>query len=347
MAKIYFAGNGLESVEAVDATGLTESATFVIANYLPGAIRLGGTTGSFRTRLLDPANNTPTPVSAGSLWAHFLYAEASFNQSSGGVAAGRNIGLFKSDGTQLVRLRKTANNNTFIFEYWNGAAYVAAAAPFATVDLIGGTRVQIDIRIDFSATVGLVRCYIDKVLKFEVTGLNTSGWNIAYADFFSPSTQPTSGVETAFQGIIFADEGTLDYALKRRPLPTGQGDDVAWTGTNADIDEYPSADADFITSAVTGQKESVTGGAFPALPAATEIKAVVIGARLRNDAGSSPQNAVSYVTVGGVDYDATGNMRIATNFNGSINIFPKNPATAANWAALPASTDQYGVKSVA
>jgi hypothetical protein len=350
--KIYTVCGGLDSCEVTSdaAAVIRERTSKVVANYSIVSISIGGINSTFRTWMLDPVTQAKTPVNSNSFWYHMLFNEADFNGSISGTAAGRNWQINKADGTGLVRMRKTATTipGIYIVDYWNGAAWVNIAAPSANVTLTNSIDKQIDVQIVFSATVGAVRVYIDKVLTFEQTGLNTSTWEAAYVDHYSPSTQNNTASDTGFSQMIAADASTLDFKLKTRPMNTGQGLSTAFTGTNLDIDENPYSDADFISSAVTGDKESVTGGAYAALPAGTEIKAVCIGARVRNDGGTSPQNIKAFIRVAGADYDAGGNMRIATNFNGSINIFNTNPATTGDWGAgLPASTDQYGLKSVA
>lgn len=348
--KIYFAGGGLDSLEVTsDPTAVVRETTDgAIAGYSTVTVRIGGNSSTFRARMYDPDSNLPTPVAVGSLWFHMLYRESNFNGTTSGTAAGRNFQINKNDGTGLIRCRKTGNTNgTFILDYWNGAAWVNVAAPNATAALAAGVWRQVDVQIVLGdAEAGAVRFYVEKELIFEAAGIDTSTWNVGYVDFFSPSTQNNTVSDTGFQQIIFAEKSTLDFALRQRAAPTGSGDDTAWVGDYTALDETTYSDADFITSAVVGDKESVTGGAYAALASATEVKAVIVGARVRHDNGTPPQNVKSFITVGGADFDAPANMRIGTNFNGSINIFNKNPNTGADWgAALPAATDQYGLKS--
>jgi hypothetical protein len=90
-----------------------------------------------------------------------------------------------------------------------------------------------------------------------------------------------------------------------------------------------------------------TAPALSATPAGNIVKAVAIGARLRNDDGDAPQNVRALLRVDGKLYRGGYAARIGPGFAGSLTIFDGDPVTGGAWRAIDHANGEFGFEALA
>lgn len=344
--KVYFAGSELDSLTV--GTGIISNILAATdyadtANGIRGTMFPRGTDTSIRGYLLDDATQARTAVNQGSVWVHYRYRHPRFNTRYDGAAIGRTMALVDEFDRTIIQLY-LSTSGSLILRYLddaNGSIWVDVGVA-QTFNANDGLR-QIDIELKIGAD-GAIRWYIDKVMAAEVTGLDTSGMSVSCIEMWSPSSQTDTNA-AGYTSIVVADSQTLDVTLRRRG-PTANGAYGAWLNDFAAIDEYALDTADFVTGSVVGDKETFTA-AVAAPVAGREIKAVLVAANARNDAGTAPQHVRGTLRIGGADYDAAGDMDgISTGWGGLFNIFPVDPSTGSAWADTPGNVNsEFGLKA--
>lgn len=334
MTKTYFAGNEIDCFSHA-ASGVSETTSSAHAGFTRGSIEITGA-GWIQGYCIDTDDGTRKGFT-GTVWAH---ARVNNINASAGVG-GSIFSVLNTAGTHIARLLNasgfSSTSSQSKLQYWNGAAYVDVG-----VNTTISTGNTLDIQIVFHASAGSVRWFINELLIAEVTGLDTiTMFGEASSIYLST---PNGGSVYRWGEAIMADFNTLGHTVRTR-APTGNGANTAWTGDYTNVDEIPYSDADLITTTGVGDLETFTAAALSATPANQSVKAVVVGARLRNDGGAAPQHAEAMLRLGGVDYATGFNLpETGLGYVGGVGIWQENPAGGI-WSITDINNTEFGLKS--
>ncbi|MBL4909004.1 MAG: hypothetical protein JKX78_03765 [Alteromonadaceae bacterium] len=128
-------------------------------------------------------------------------------------------------------------------------------------------------------------------------------------------------------------------------LPDGAGDNTAWTGTFADVDDplgTPDEDTTVITSKTLGDKQDHNFGALPVSPVITTIHAVELNARVRVTQ-DIPRDIVQYTISGATETDEA-TKAVTDSYVTQGDILALDPNTAAAWTVAAVDALKVGVK---
>jgi hypothetical protein len=333
---IFAFGNGLDAAIGIGPS-VAESTSFYslpIAGETAGAVVVSNSNSCVRITPRDPVTNAAVTLTEG--WVHFRHIP-------GYNGGGGQAGLFRLRNSALqiiVRIYITSGGDApnYDFQYWNGSAFVTA---FSGVWVNRGTVSAYDVYFKIDAVNGALAAFADGVTVGSVTGINTSG--MAQLAFMELTNNNDSG--SGFWGWIIAQGGSTIGHLCRMKLPTAAGAHTDFSGTYADVDEYPLSDADFIATETAGDKDNFTGTAFGALPVGNKIKAVGIGARTRNN-GAAPSTVRGILTIGGTDYTTADADDVAAGWGPATMLYPVDPSTSAPWGSSLANVNvAFGIES--
>lgn len=324
---ILHAGGTADTGELIN--GAYESTDYAIAGASRGCIYTENNQ-YYRIRARDPATGLATSFTKG--WVHFVYQP--------GYSTGNNpntLNFLDSTGQSVIRgvVSNEARSYTLIYQYWNGSTW--NALPGLTYQVLGSTVMTVDYMIDTVA--GRIEVYQNGVLMTAADLPQIVGMAIAMVQFGNSYDRYMYQ-----QTLIATGEPTIGCSVRTR-YATGQGEDSAWTGTFADVDEYPYNDSDYITAANVGDKESFIANDLPALPVGNEVKGVVIAARFRNN-GGTPGNIRPYLFIGGVQYPANNFPDATVGWTAGVTVFSNNPATGTAWGKdINTVNVQFGVEA--
>lgn len=325
---IFHAGGTADTGELVN--GAYESTDYNQAGYNRGCIYVDSGRG-YKIRCIDPATGQPT--STNNAWFHWVWA------TGYGYDNQYPWQFMNADGVQILRLYTLDSGRRDYrlgMQYYNGSAWVAI--PNLVYQNPGDGAKTMDTKVDMVA--GRIEIYQNGVLMTSadvpgIVGMNVASvylTNVAYDRF------------AYYQTLIAAGESTIGCNVRTR-YATASGDDTAWTGTFADVDEFPYNDGDYITAAKAGDKESFIANNLPALPVGNEVKGVIISARFRNN-GGTPGNIRPYLFIGGVRYPAANFPNASMGWTAGVTVFSKNPATNDMWGKdINTVNVQFGIEA--
>lgn len=320
---IYAFGSGLDTAQAVGPQ-IFESNNFYgqvpIAGETAGCVVANNANSNIKIVLRDPATNAPTSITEG--WIHFRYVTG-YNGGGGqpGIMRVKN-----SSGAIVLRIYVVTNESgsfTYRIEYWNGSAFVTA---FTGIWTVYGQAATYDLYFKIDAAQGKIQAFANGTLVGQIDSINTSGMtNVGSLEL----TNCNDGGFGYWGWIIAANGSTISH-LCRQKLPTADGANTAWTGTYADVDEYPVDDGTYIQTSTAGDKENFTGVDFAALPTGNIVKAVGIGARVRNN-GATPSTIRGTLTIGGTDYTTADCSGVTAGWGPTTMVYLVDPSTSAPW----------------
>jgi hypothetical protein len=308
-----------------------ESTTNAIQDISRGSVLIDRNQ-SYVVTARDPDTGIQTSFTKG--WAHFVWYTR-WCSGSGAVPH-----TFKNTaGTPVLRCETLNNGTTFAWKLatsTDGTNWVDI--PGATGQEPGEGLRTVDYFID--AEAGQVAYYRNGVMVCDVPAPNLIGMNISQMDLRNANDQWYGYQQT----LLATGESTIGCNVRTR-YAVGQGDDTAWTGTFADVDEFPYSDDDYLTAANVGDRESFVANTLPALPVGNEVKGVVIAARFRNN-GGTPANIRPYLFIGGVRYHANNFPDASAGWAPGVTVFSNNPATNAPWGKdINTVNVQFGIEA--
>lgn len=193
-------------------------------------------------------------------------------------------------------------------------------------------------------TAGRLQVWVNGVSVYNYTG-DTIGGSLGQVAKIKFQSMGINGDNWGrYSGVIVADTDTRAMRLVQR-LPTGNGANNAWTGDYTSIAETGINDADFITSASVGDKETFTYADMPSEFANSPIAAVVISGRMQGSL-TSPTALRGLMRVGSTDYEEDTANAMTTSYGPTQIIFPLNPASLAEWTASDINAAEFGFKSI-
>lgn len=338
MAKTYFVGGELDAFDTNASLSVWESTNGLVTNFSRGTVRTDGASSRFYASLIDPATGAVAPAT-GTVWTHFMTAYTSGSSSGSGVSV---FQILNGNGVPIVRQIASTPANNYMWQYWNGSAWVN----LGSVLILSNSNTTMDIKITFgTGTTGSVEAYANNTLVGAVTGIDTlTGMvNQAKLDFWSNGS--SLSYIAGYQQVLVADYSTIGHTVRRR-TPTGNGTNTAWAGDYTGVDEFPYSDGDGVSTAAVGASESFTAAALPATAGGHVIKAVAITTRSRADADSPTRTVRGTVRVGGTDYVSPAMQgQLTPGFSPRMAIWDNNPATGAPWVDISVVNGEFGLKS--
>lgn len=309
------------------------SSNYIDTNYSRAGVKLR----EYTQIVVDFEEQTDT------VYASFMLGIVS-TQSSNGQTVAALLGLASGVYNRLVRIRASNTSSAFVFEYWDGSAYVSLGGFTATQNV----AYRITLAVKLHATAGWVRFYRNGVLEGEAVDINTltiSGLSslsrLALGALYIASN--STGFGAVYSEVIVANENTVDMRLKTL-APNAAGTYSEWTsGDYTGVDETGMDDTDFIMSNTAAQRITFN---FPDISIADfKVHSVVLSARARaGDTG--PQNMEALVRSGGTDAEVPFS---APEFNYTPNqvIMAVNPVGGTAWTQASLNAAEIGLRSVA
>jgi hypothetical protein len=309
----YFIGTGVESF--VTSPTLVNDNGSGLGIVLSTPIGLGFADAF----LVDPATGDRTPQT--SLWFHTVCNTIPLDGPIISFVNSQNIAVFRILGVNVFGMAQPQR-------FLNGAWVNLGDAVYCR------DSVNWDIRLVSHPTAGRIAVNVNGVILVNRDGIDTSELgSIAKARL------QTGTYDTRFDQTVIASYNTIGHTVRRR-APNRDVRNTGWTGSYADVDETNNSDADTINTSTVGAV--LTFGAENLSPVASGnvIKAVGVSARIRNDGGDVPRNAVAILTIDGVEYQKPYNIAVAPGFSGTSTVFDTNPATGLKWGADVAPVNQ-------
>jgi hypothetical protein len=318
----YFVGTGIESF-VISPTLVTDLGG--------GGINIGGPiqVGYADAYLVDPVSGLRAPQTA--MWLHFAW----YNWAN----VGSNADVFtvnRTDGTPVFRFM-LPSIWMIAAEYWDGAKWVRLGDPMWTQNTY-----TYDIRLVSHPTAGRIAVNINGTNWFDVKNIDTSSLGAMEKVRFK-EPQGVDGANARFYDVIIASYNTIGHTVRRRFANADA--QTGWTGGYDAIDEDTTNDTDAISTSESGKTATFNAANLSPTAPGNVIKAVAVGARIRNDGGASPANAKVVLTVNGTDYTKPNNLVVGSGYNGALQVFDKNPATGKAWASIDEVNQPFGLLS--
>ena len=238
----------------------------------------------------------------------------------------------------LGALHLSTSQFSLVAQKWNGTTWVNVAdAP--SVYFAPGVRYRIDIYLKVHSTEGRIVVYVDgtKIIDFTGNTMPTGTGNmIARMGIARYLTN------TTYSAMIISDIDSRPYNFYQL-LPTGNGDETAWTGDYTSVDETGINDADAITSTAVGSVETFT---FPDLPSdlnSLELLTVILSGRAQGS--GSPGEIMGIARISTTNHESPGEYETSPNYLPQQWRFDLNPSTGLPWIGSQVNSAQFGVKA--
>ena len=292
-----------------------------------------------------PANRLQTPqfTSTNTIWVH---AQMAPQVSNAGTANEQALIIRSPDGVGRIVVRQTGTAGTLKVSTRNAAGsfvdLATASAAYST-----GVITQLDLRVDYIA-LGTVQLYLGGAQVINWTGdpRTDSATLLDQVDLASINNGNTAATGTCWSEVIVADEDTRGMALWTLTL-TGAGTTQSWSpNTLANINKAVINDSTAIASSTANQLSEWATVTTPPV-GSWGVKAVVQETRMEVGV-TGPQHFDYLLRVASTDYLAGLSLAPTTSYtNFSNQLWPSNPATAADWSLSDLTTGiQVGVKSL-
>lgn len=272
-------------------------------------------------------------------WMHF-----ELGVSSATVTTPSNFMTIMNGATEVIGLRFVPTTGSIGTS--SAIAVYRAGTLFGTSSSAGAWATTATKKIDiwFAQTGfaggGALKIFLNGVQIFSTESL---GFSLSF-DRFRLTNAAAGGINPRYSQVIVADWSTIGSYLITS-APTGNGNDVAWTGDYLNVDEI-TLDSTFVTSAAADQRESYTFAAVPT-PAANEvIQNVKVEVWAARGALGGPQNINIYSETGGVNQDGP-TAALNTTFAPVARNFAVNPVTSGIWTAADLNNTRFGIQSKA
>lgn len=205
--------------------------------------------------------------------------------------------------------------------------------------IVAGTDHHIETRL-YISDAGTAEVWVDGVSVLSTAADTQQSFTSPTGIYFGGGTS----TDCVIDDVVVFSGNTAAIGLHQihDKLPDGAGDNAAWTGTFADVDDplgVPDEDATVITSAEGQAKQDHT---FEDLPAVTTIHALEVVARARAQE-ALPRSIIMYVISGATE--SQGPTKALTDTYGqTIDRYLTDPNTAAAWTEAAVNALKFGVK---
>ena len=319
----YFAAGGIDAYELSPTQPRAAG---------DAAVEIGTSAAAFADAvLIDPATGAVAALRR--LWTHVAVAPP-----YGVYDRGRYpVAWMTAAGVDVVQAEgNNAGGLTFRFRGPDGGWRTLGDFPA----LYSGA---LDVLIVVDVTDGRIALFWNSGLLLDVKGIDTSGvGGIGRIRF-----RGASGYDgQIIRDVIAASYGTIGHTVRAR-RPNAPGAAADWSGDVAALGKAALDDTTTIGATAVGQVATYAGPALSATAAGNVVKAVAIGARVRNDDGDAPQNMRAVLRIDGALYPARFPVRIGPGFAGSLSVFDVDPATGRPWASVDHANGEFGFEALA
>ncbi len=326
---ILFAAGEQEAFSAGTIAG-TDTGVPADSNFQTNSLRLQG--GQTLTHNLSSAQTE--------LWIHFRYA---FETDT--TLADDEILTIEDSATGDIFARLGSINSDLRMQYFNGATFTTIST---SGNLAANTTYTIDIRILLSDTVGVIEWFIDGVSQGIFNGDTIQTATATTIDRLVWRTYLHTGGSTQevnySEWIVTNSEATTGWRVATL-LPTADGNDTAWTGTFADIDDVgTNDDANFITTDTNNNVQNHVMSDLRATAQNFDIMAVIVNHRSRRGA-TGIQQVQAHVRVNVTNYFGA-TINPGTAFVPLQEIWANSPDTASAWTVSEVNALQAGVRGI-
>lgn len=210
-------------------------------------------------------------------------------------------------------------------EYWDGGSFVQAGFPYA-VEYIDKQVFDVHIQL---GSPGRIRVYNGGTKVIDSGDIFPVSPNIGGIEFMG-AVSGFTGVGTLASQVIVADTCTIGWKLMTY-VPSGAGNDSAWTGTYADIDKVFDNYAATNIHTVTDNAVSNFAVTPITAPDGSLIKGFIVTAYARKGLLGGPSNLQMNMRTGGVNYFGTPFALDPAVLGPNITIWDTNPNTGLPW----------------
>lgn len=206
---------------------------------------------------------------------------------------------------------------------------------------------KLDIELVSFGASATVRVYVDgassPVINFTGNVIPSSITNVDMVTLYAGGDNFATVQSADISEIAVSDQDTRSLSLVTLS-PSGAGDNGAWSGSFADVDETTLNDADAIGSSVVGNESNF---ALSDLPAGSfSVRAVRVSARASSFGGAAPTSiAVGMRSGGTTSVGAAESPGIA--WTPVARIMQTNPITSANFTLAEVDALQSAVVAAA
>jgi len=315
----YFIGGGIESFVASPA-GASDG---------EGYVSFEGSQKPYYADCIprDPA--TGAQVALDSFWFHVMVG--------GEGARGRNgIIMFNAADQEVVQIANMGEELSQLNVKRNGA-WVPVGNVVAT-----GREFALDIRIVAHPSQGRLSLCVNGVTVVEQGGLDTSELAGINRIRLQSAIDGNASRYTRYSGAIIATYNTIGHTVRLR-TPQSDALNTGWTGSYVDVDEGQNNDTDALNTSTTGAVILFGGNALSPTSPGNVVKAVSVAARIRNDGGAIPRNAMATLGIGGAFYSAPYNFNVGPGYAGAVTVFDRDPSTGAAWNGVGNINGSFGL----
>ena len=329
---ILYAATSLSDCVARDVSYTVVSTTTAkLGPYVPEGCQMNYVNNSGGADTPDLTFDVPAMTEG---WVSFYldFSDFTANNWHHNVFAFRN----KAETTiPLFRVHKPMNSSSLVFYRSQGSSQFSTAMVYPTLALH-----RFDINFKLHATTGFVYIYMDGTLWHTYEGPLYSAASGLMNQITFQREGGNSTIVRTMSALFMADEDTRAMHLTM-DYPTANGTYGEWVGDYTNVNGQGVDDTDYISTDLTGMKESFT---FPAVNAALslfEIKAAI----LSTSSDYLTRGAKGFTRVGSTNYD---NGQFIFNNNvgkGKNSIFNTNPATGLAWTLAELEAAEFGLES--
>lgn len=314
-----------------------------------------GNTNKFKTD-----NYVPTTITT---WLTFRV----FYDSASSTTADADTIIFRNGTTEIATM--DATNGVWRSKI-NDSGFVQVGNDFI---MTNGTLLKITIQLVIHASEGVFNIWKNDILMTSFSGDTTGTHGQTQVDNITFSAANVgSSLDTFYSEIVVADEPTHNMRVAIL-APNADGDDTAWTGDWANVDENAIDDADNLASSAANQVEMMNLAAYggntelkvrTVFVSARAAKSVISSILLEDDAGllqledgagnllledgSGPEQIQLGIRHGATSaFSSTKTLPVDSLYGRVSDQFTVNPDTGIAWTVADLAALQAGVKSIA
>lgn len=255
-------------------------------------------------------------------------------------------GAFGGTTTNAIALRNAEGQNIFrIVCEPSAVATTSYALLTASPVSIGLQTFAVDVYWKISATVGILRVYVNGSLVGEVTGnVQFPSGTQSVNNIYLQGPQGNATTTCHYSNIVVADTPTLGARVHTLPLTVAATNN--WTGTPAGVTGTSVGTA--ISETTANDEISFNAADFATtLQSGYAIDAVIISSRAQALTGSPVTRLQGRSRISGTPYDVGGSVLLGTGFAPVQHVIAQNPATATSWTVSGVNGAEFGVQAKA
>lgn len=215
---------------------------------------------------------------------------------------------------------------------------------------------HIEARVTIHESAGVVKLWVDGVLVFDQTGLDTqNGGTGVINNIHLGDTWSSAGMSAYWDDLVVADatsasgNETLGDCRVEALIPNGNGNSSQWVGSDGNstdnyllVDEIPPSSTDYVESSTVGNKDTYAFGNLTST-SGTVLAVQKSAFAAKTDAGSRSIALVSRLS--GTEVDSS-NHSLSTSYAYYSTVEETKPGGGA-WSISDVNNAEFGVKVTA